>query len=74
MKSTFKVGDLVEAVWDQDIPHPIRLRGVVVNTRTSVSPNGKERNWKTVDVIWVNYINNDVYKYYDDELILVAEA
>lgn len=74
MKPTFKVGDLVEAVWDQNIPYPLRLRGVVVGSRPSVSPNGNQRDWRTVDVIWVNYINNDVYKYYDDELILVAEA
>jgi hypothetical protein len=65
---------LVEAVWDQNVPYPVRLRGVVINTRLSISPNGKERDWRTVDVIWVNYINNDVYKYYDDELILIAEA
>jgi len=74
VKPVFKVGDLVEAVWDQNVPYPVRLRGVVINTRPSISPNGKERDWRTVDVIWVNYINSDVYKYYDDELILIAEA
>lgn len=74
MKSTFKIGDLVEAVWDQDIPYPIRLRGVVVGIRQSDSLDGEARGWNLMKVYWINYINKDFYEYYDEELILISEA